>query len=94
MMGSLYDALKSANVPEDMAQKAAEEVASREADIADLKSDMKLLKMDAGRRSCSRGGAVRQCGPLTSAKALFGRGLEYLADRRQIGAIPQPAERR
>jgi hypothetical protein len=48
MMGNLYDALKSANVPEDKAQKAAEEVASREADIADLKSDMKLLKWMLG----------------------------------------------
>ena len=34
--------------PDDKAQKAAEEVASREADIADLKSDMTLVKWMLG----------------------------------------------
>ena len=48
MMGNLYDALRSANVPDDKAQKAAEEVAGFENQIRDLKSDMKLLKWMIG----------------------------------------------
>lgn len=44
MMGKLYSALRAANVPDDAAREAAEEAASRDADIADLKSDIRLLK--------------------------------------------------
>jgi hypothetical protein len=36
MMGSLYDALKSADVPDEKAVKAAEEVASYENRLASL----------------------------------------------------------
>ena len=48
MMGNLYDALRAANVPDDKAQRAAEEVAGFETQIGDLKSDMKLLKWMVG----------------------------------------------
>ncbi|MGK9085242.1 hypothetical protein KXR64_14300 [Brucella intermedia] len=42
MSGNLYRALKSANVADELAQKAAEEVANQSADIKDLKSTLKL----------------------------------------------------
>lgn len=48
MMGNLYDALRSANGPDDNAPKAAEEVAGFENQISDVKSDMKLLKWMVG----------------------------------------------
>ena len=48
MMGNLYDALRSANVPDDKAQRAAEEGAGFENQIGDLKADMKLLKWMVG----------------------------------------------
>ena len=84
MMGNPYDALRRT--------KRREEVASREADIADLKSDAKLLKWMLG--IPAQGDAVRQCGPLTRAKNCVQQGLENPAERRQIGATPQPTERR
>lgn len=42
MMASLYDALKAANVDDDKARKAAEEVAGYESQLADLRSSIKL----------------------------------------------------
>jgi hypothetical protein len=41
-MGNLYDALKSAGVEDSKAQKAAEEVASFERDLADVKATQRL----------------------------------------------------
>jgi len=48
MMGKLYVALREADVPEDKAREAAEEVASFETRISDLTADMRLLKRMAG----------------------------------------------
>jgi hypothetical protein len=48
MMGKLYAALREANVAEDKAREAAEEVASFETRISDLTADMRLLKWMAG----------------------------------------------
>ena len=48
MMGNLYEALKGAGAPDDKARAAAEEVARQEYDIADLKSDVRLLKWMVG----------------------------------------------
>jgi hypothetical protein len=48
MMGKLYAALREANVPEDKAREAAEEVASFETRISDLTADMRLLKWMVG----------------------------------------------
>ena len=42
MMGKLYTALRSANVPEDRAREAAEEVAAFDHDLADVKSTQRL----------------------------------------------------
>jgi DNA polymerase III psi subunit len=42
MMGKLYDALRSVDVPEDKAQAAAEEVAGHENAIAEIKSTQRL----------------------------------------------------
>ncbi len=39
-MGSLYDALLEANVSDDSARKAAEEVATYERDMMDIKTEM------------------------------------------------------
>ena len=44
MLSRLYAALKLANIPDDVAQSAAEEVAGYENAIAELKSDMKVIK--------------------------------------------------
>ncbi|HEX9231346.1 MAG TPA: hypothetical protein VF869_05530 [Jatrophihabitantaceae bacterium] len=44
MMGKLYAALRVANVPEDKAREAAEEVAAFEASLNDLRADMRLIK--------------------------------------------------
>ena len=41
MMGNLYSAMKQAGADEDSARKAAEEVASHENRISDLKTEMK-----------------------------------------------------
>jgi hypothetical protein len=48
MLGALYDALRSANVPDDIARKAAEEVASYENLIADVRRDVTILKWMVG----------------------------------------------
>jgi hypothetical protein len=55
MLGSLYDALITANVPGDKARKAAEEAAAYEnrlttmaGEIGDVKADLRLLKWMVG----------------------------------------------
>ena len=48
MLGRLYDALRSAGVPDDKAREAAEEVAAYEKDLAEFKSDLRLLKWLTG----------------------------------------------
>ena len=48
MLGNLYGALRDAGVPDDRAQKAAEEVATFEDEIASLKGDVALLKWMGG----------------------------------------------
>ena len=45
MMGSLYDALVSANVPEDKARKAAEEVADFNKAVGEVKTELAILKV-------------------------------------------------
>ncbi|MGK9237313.1 hypothetical protein KXS07_36730 [Inquilinus limosus] len=44
MMGALYEALRSANVPEDTARRAAEEAAGVDTRTAKLESDVATLK--------------------------------------------------
>jgi hypothetical protein len=48
MLGKLYDALRLAGVPEEKAREAAEEVAAYEKDLAEIKSDLRLLKWLTG----------------------------------------------
>lgn len=48
MMGSLYDALRSANVPDEKAIKAAEEVADFKGDIATIKGELSVLRWMVG----------------------------------------------
>jgi len=48
MMGKLYTALRDANVAEDKATAAAEEVASFENRLAKVNSDLLVLKWMAG----------------------------------------------
>jgi hypothetical protein len=48
MMGNLYSALTAAGASEEKAQAAAEEVASYDNAIADLRSDMRLVKWMLG----------------------------------------------
>ena len=48
MLGNLYGALRDAGVPDERAQKAAEEVATFKDDIASLKADVSLLKWMGG----------------------------------------------
>lgn len=48
MLGNLYGALREAGVPDDKAQKAAEEVATFKDEIATLKADTLLLKWMVG----------------------------------------------
>ena len=44
MRGLLYAALRAGGVPDDKAREAAEEVATYEKDLAEIKSDVRLLK--------------------------------------------------
>jgi hypothetical protein len=44
MLGKLYDALRAGGVPDDKAREAAEEVATYEKDLAEIKADVRLLK--------------------------------------------------
>ena len=48
MFGSLYRDLKAGNVPEDLAQKEAEEVANFQNQFAAIRSDLTLLKWMIG----------------------------------------------
>lgn len=48
MMGSLYDALRRANVPDDVARTAAEEVASYDNRIAHVERKLDVLTWMAG----------------------------------------------
>jgi len=48
MMGSLYEALRSANVPDEKAIKAAEEAADFKGHIASLKGEISVLKWMVG----------------------------------------------
>jgi hypothetical protein len=48
MMGALYDALKSANVDDEKARKAAEEVAGFETRIAAIDSRLAVLQWMLG----------------------------------------------
>ena len=45
MMGSLYAALREAGVPDDKAQRAAEELAAVN-DVSEIKGDVSKLKSD------------------------------------------------
>jgi hypothetical protein len=47
-LGALYDALRSANIPEAEARAAAEEVAGYESRLSDLAADLRLLKWMVG----------------------------------------------
>jgi hypothetical protein len=44
MISGLYDALKDAGASEALAQKAAAEVAHYESTLAEMKSDIRLIK--------------------------------------------------
>lgn len=48
MLGALHDALIAAGVPADKAQKAAEEVAGYESQLAEIKSDLRVVKWMLG----------------------------------------------
>jgi hypothetical protein len=48
MLGSLYDALLSANVPEEKAKKAAEEAAAYENRLARIEGDLSVVKWMVG----------------------------------------------
>ena len=48
MLGRLYQALRTAGVPDDQAREAAEEVADFEKQLADLRSDVRLIKWITG----------------------------------------------
>ena len=47
-LGALRDALLSAGAPHDKADKASEEVAGYEHELADIKGDLRLLKWMVG----------------------------------------------
>lgn len=48
MIGSLYKALRTANVPDDEAMKAASDVASFEGRLGRVEADLTLLKWMVG----------------------------------------------
>jgi hypothetical protein len=48
LIQELYDALKSANVPDDKARAAAREVAKYDKELSDLRSDMNVLRWMVG----------------------------------------------
>lgn len=48
MLGALREALVAAGAPEDKADKAAEEVAGYDKDLASVKADLLLLKWMVG----------------------------------------------
>jgi hypothetical protein len=47
ILGKLY-AVRAGGVPDDKAREAAEEVATYEKDLAEIKSDLRLLKWITG----------------------------------------------
>jgi hypothetical protein len=55
MSGNLYRALRQANVPDEMAQKAAEEVASQESSLQQIKIDIALIRADVSLLKWSNG---------------------------------------
>ena len=48
LFGSLYDALRSANVPEEKARKAAEEVADFKTAVSEVRAELQVLKWMMG----------------------------------------------
>jgi hypothetical protein len=48
MLGSLYQALRSVEVPDDKAKAAAEEVAGFENRLSDLRTDVRVLQAMVG----------------------------------------------
>ena len=48
ILGKLYDALRAGGVPDDKAREAAEEGATYESDLAEIKSDVRVLKWITG----------------------------------------------
>ena len=44
MAGNLYDALKNAGADEELARKAAQEAASYDNELSEIKNEMKLMK--------------------------------------------------
>jgi hypothetical protein len=48
MLGKLDDALRAGGVPDEKARKAAEEVATDETDLAEIKADVRLLERITG----------------------------------------------
>jgi hypothetical protein len=48
MLGALYDALRQAPIPDDLARKAAEEVAGYENRLAQIESRLTLLTWMVG----------------------------------------------
>jgi len=48
MMSNLYEALRQARVPDELARKAAEEVAGYESQIASIRSELQLVKWMVG----------------------------------------------
>ena len=48
MLGKLYDALRAGGVPDKKTRKAAEEVATDETDLAEIKADVRLLEWITG----------------------------------------------
>jgi hypothetical protein len=48
MLGKLYDALRAGGVPDDKAREAAEEVATYEKDLTEIKSNVRPLKWITG----------------------------------------------
>lgn len=48
IVAEVYDALRAINVPEEKARKAAEALAGYEPQLADIRSDLRLLKWMVG----------------------------------------------
>jgi hypothetical protein len=48
MLSKTYDALVAAGAPEEKARAAAEELAGYDSELADIKSDLRLLKWMVG----------------------------------------------
>jgi hypothetical protein len=59
MLGRLYDALRAANVPDDKARDAAEEVANYEGELTKLRLEMSERFREVGERLSQVEGDVR-----------------------------------